>query len=104
MTWLARYAGLPWDAILGAELAGDYKPKPKVYLASAEALGLTPGEVMMVAAHNDDLEAAQALGFKTGFFPRPREYGANQTKDLEAGGDWDVIAADLGDLARRMGC
>ena len=102
MTWLAKYGGLPWDAILGAEIARDYKPQPAVYLASAAALGLPPEEVMMVAAHNSDLAAARALGLKTAFLPRPTEYGPGQTTDLEATEGWDVVAADLIDLGRRM--
>ncbi len=102
MTWLARYGGLPWDAILGAEIARDYKPQPAVYLASAAALGLAPAEVMMVAAHNDDLVAARAAGLQTGFLPRPREHGPGQTTDLEPTSDWDVVAADLDDLARQL--
>ena len=102
MTWLARFAGLPWDAILGAEIARDYKPQPEVYLASCAALGLAPDEVMMVAAHNSDLEAARAAGLKTAFLPRPVEYGPGQTTDLEPSSDWDVVASDLIDLGRRM--
>ncbi|MBD3677665.1 MAG: haloacid dehalogenase type II [Rhodobacteraceae bacterium] len=103
MTRLARHGGLPWDCILGAEIAQDYKTKPVVYLASCAALRLPPERVMMVAAHNDDLEAARVLGLKTGFVPRPTEYGPNQTTDLEPSADWDVIATDLQDLAAQVG-
>jgi 2-haloacid dehalogenase len=90
---LARYAGLPWDAILGAEIARAYKPDPRVYLASVAALGLQPGEVMMVAAHTSDLEAAAGCGLRTAFFPRPTE------GDLHAAGRADVEVADLEALA-----
>jgi 2-haloacid dehalogenase len=96
---MAKHAGLPWDVILGAEVARAYKPQPEVYLRSAEALGLAPGEAMMVAAHNGDLVAAQALGFMTAFVPRPAEHGPRQTSDLEPEGDWDVVAPDLVALA-----
>jgi 2-haloacid dehalogenase len=96
---MARHAGLPWDAILGAELARAYKPQPEAYLRSAEALGIAPGEAMMVAAHNGDLEAAAALGFRTAFVPRPTEHGPGQTTDLEPAGDYDVVAEDLAALA-----
>jgi len=99
MTWLAKFGGLPWDAILGAEIAQDYKPQPSVYLASAAALGLEPAEVMMVAAHNSDLVAARDAGLKTGFFPRATEHGPGQTTDLAPSEDWDVVAADLDGLA-----
>jgi len=102
MTRLARYANLPWDCILGAEIAHNYKPRPAVYLASCAALRLTPGEVMMVAAHNTDLAAARAAGLATGFVPRPTEYGTSQTADLTPEADWDVIATDFQDLAKHL--
>ncbi|MEM6942287.1 MAG: haloacid dehalogenase type II, partial [Pseudomonadota bacterium] len=72
-TRLARFGGLPWDCILGAEIAQDYKPKPAVYRASAAALQLEPAQVLMVAAHNGDLAAARAEGFATAFVPRLTE-------------------------------
>ena len=103
MTWLARFGGLPWDSVLGAEIARDYKPRLEVYRASAAALGLTPAETMMVAAHNSDLSAAREAGLKTAFFPRPGEHGPGQTTDLLAASDWDVVASDIEDLARRIG-
>ena len=90
---LAKHAKLPWDAILGAEIARAYKPDPRVYLASVAALGLQPGEVMMVAAHAGDLEAAAACGLRTAFFPRPTE------GDLHAAGRADVEVTDLEALA-----
>jgi 2-haloacid dehalogenase len=97
---MARHAGLPWDAILGAELARAYKPQPEAYLRSAEALAVSPGEAMMVAAHNGDLIAAGRLGLMTAFVPRPTEHGPGQTSDLEPEGDYDVVAEDLVALAR----
>lgn len=103
MTRLAKYAGLPWDCILGAEIARDYKPKSQVYLASCAALRLEPDEVMMVAAHNDDLGAARDAGLATGFVPRPAEHGPDQTTDLAPSSDWDVVAEDFDDLAGRVG-
>ena len=103
MVGLARHAGLRWDAILGAELARSYKPEPVVYLRSAEALGLAPEACLMVAAHNDDLRAARALGFSTAFVARPTEYGPGQTTDLEPEEDWDLVAGSLVELARRLG-
>ena len=75
MARLARSAGLPWDAIVGADIAHDYKPQAAVYTASAAALGLAPEAVMMVAAHNFDLAAAREAGLKTAFVSRPDEYG-----------------------------
>ena len=102
MTRLARHAGLPWDCILGADIARDYKPKPEVYLAACAALRLSPDRVMMVAAHNDDLVAARAAGLLTAFVPRPLEHGPGQTSDLAAAADWDVVAADFMDLCQRL--
>ena len=102
MTHLARYAGLPWDCILGAEIARDYKPKPEVYLATCAALQLPPAEVMMVAAHNGDLYAARGAGLQTAFVTRPTEHGPTQSSDLEASEDWEIVASDFGDLARQL--
>ena len=75
MVDLARHNGFAWDAILGAEIAADFKPKPRVYLAAAEALGLAPNECMMVAAHSNDLAAAAAQGLATAHVARPNEHG-----------------------------
>ncbi len=101
---MARRAGLPWDAILGAEVARAYKPMPEAYLRTAELLGLPPDQCMMVAAHNADLQAARALGFRTAFVARPTEHGPKQTRDLHAEHAFDVIASNLLDLADRLGC
>jgi 2-haloacid dehalogenase len=101
---MAKHAGLPWDAVLGAETARAYKPDPAAYLANAALLGAAPGEAMLVAAHNYDLAAAQALGFKTAFIARPAEHGPGQTKDLKPEGDWDMAADSLTALAERLGC
>ena len=101
---MARRAGLPWDAILGAEVARAYKPQPEAYLRTADILGLSPGEVCLVAAHNSDLASARACGLKTAFVPRPREHGPGQATDLKPEGPWDVVAADFLDLAARLGC
>lgn len=103
MVNLARHGGLPWDAVLGADWARDYKPSPGVYRAAAEALDLAPGACMMVAAHNDDLAAAQALGLRTAFVLRPREHGPAQSSDLGPTGDWDFCATSLEDLAAQLG-
>ncbi|MDQ4146880.1 MAG: haloacid dehalogenase type II [Pseudomonadota bacterium] len=100
---MAKYAGLPWDAILGAEIARAYKPQPEAYLKNVEAVGLHPPEVMMVAAHNDDLVAAAGCGMKTAFVPRMNEYGPRQTSDLQPVHDFDLVATDFIDLACLLG-
>jgi len=99
MTRLARYAGLPWDTVLGADTARDYKPQPGVYLASCAALGLQPAAVTMVAAHNDDLVAARAAGLRTAFIARPTEHGPGQTSDLAPSADWDHVVSTIAALA-----
>lgn len=100
---MAKRAGIPWDCILGAETVKNYKPVPASYLEAVRLLGLAPENVMMVAAHNGDLRAAQAVGLRTGFVPRPHEHGPKQTTDLAADGDWDVVARDFDDLAGQLG-
>jgi 2-haloacid dehalogenase len=100
---MAKRAGLPWDAILGAEIARAYKPRPEVYLRCAEALGLAAAAVMMVAAHNSDLVTAAKCGLQTAFVPRPAEYGPNQTSDLAPEREFDVVATDFIDLANQLG-
>jgi 2-haloacid dehalogenase len=104
MVNLARHGGLPWDAILGAEVAQAYKPLPAAYLRTAEFLDLAPAACMMIAAHNDDLVAAGALGFRTAFVARPHEHGPGQTRDHAAEHRFDVVARDFGELADQLGC
>lgn len=103
LTNMAKNAGLPWDAILSAELAGRYKPDPEVYLKAADLLGLAPEQVMMVAAHPGDLRASSALGMRTGYVPRPLERGPNPSFTPDTSGDFDVTATDFLDLARQLG-
>jgi 2-haloacid dehalogenase len=100
---IAKRAGLPWDAILGAEVAQAYKPMPEAYLRTAEVLAMQPGQLCLVAAHNSDLAAARACGLRTGFVPRPSEHGTGQTTDLHPDQDWDVVATDLEQLAAKLG-
>jgi 2-haloacid dehalogenase len=100
---IAKRAGLPWDAILGAEIARAYKPAPEAYLRTAETLGLPPQAICLVAAHNGDLAAARACGLATAFVPRPAEHGPVQSTDLAPAQDWDWVAPDFGALADRLG-
>ena len=104
MVRLAKHSGLPWDMILGAEVAGAYKPQPEAYLRSAAALNLEPAEVMLVAAHNDDLTAAKRVGMRTAFVVRPTEHGPGQARDLAASEPWDVVTDTFGGVADAMGC
>jgi 2-haloacid dehalogenase len=102
MADIARRNGLHWDAILGAETAGDYKPKPRVYLAACEAFDFKPGDCMMVAAHTNDLLAAAGCGLRTGHVARPGEHGPG-TGETAPKGPVDVAAANLEDLAAKLG-
>jgi 2-haloacid dehalogenase len=103
MTRLAKQGGLPWDCILGAGIARAYKPDPQAYLASCAALQLPPESVMMVAAHNRDLEAARRTGLMTAFVPRPDEFGDGSAETVPSS-DWDQVAEDFGELARQLAC
>lgn len=103
LTNMAKYAGLPWDCILSAELARHYKPDPEAYQSAAALLGLRLDQVMMVAAHKGDLRAAQAVGLQTAFVPRPMEHGPERTPDLTPEPAFTVNATDFNDLATKLG-
>jgi 2-haloacid dehalogenase len=102
MADVARRNNLPWDAILGSEIAQGYKPQPKVYLATCEAFNLKPAQVMMCAAHSGDLAAAQALGLRTGHIGRPGEGGPG-TGETEPKGSFDVVGKNFQDFADKLG-
>lgn len=100
---MAKHAGLPWDCVLTAENARRYKPDPSVYRMAIELFGGNPDRVMMVAAHNYDLQHARSHGMRTAFIPRPTEYGPDQKTDLRAEQDWDLVAEDMSALADALG-
>ena len=102
MVDLARRNDFPWDAILGAEVAGDYKPKPRVYLAACAAFDLKPEQCMMVAAHSGDLAAAAACGLRTGHVARPDEHGPGAGERAPTV-KVEVAGANLLDLAQKFG-
>lgn len=101
---MARRAGLPWDAILGAQVSGAYKPDPRAYLHTAEVLGLAPGEVCLVAAHHGDLAGARACGLMTAYVDRPDEYGGAPAPDAHHEQAWEWSATSFIDLADQLGC
>ena len=103
ITNMAKCASLPWDVILSAELVCHYKPDPKVYEIAADLLGLSPGEILMRAAHPHDLEGARAVGFHTVFIRRPHEYGPVENPDLAGADGFDLEAGDVGELATQLG-
>lgn len=100
---MAKNAGLPWDAVLSSELAGNYKPDREVYQMAADLLGLEPGQVMMVAAHQGDLRAARSVGLRTAFVFRPLEYGPDRERDVTPDPSFDIVAKDFNDLADQLG-
>lgn len=104
LTRLAKFGHLPFDVILGAEPAQAYKPMPEAYLRTAKLLNLAPEEMMLAAAHNDDLAAAAAVGYRTAFIVRPMEKGPHQTVDLKAAQPWDVVTDSCHGLADALGC
>jgi 2-haloacid dehalogenase len=100
---MAKHSGLIWDCILSSELAKHYKPDKEVYLTAASLLDLEPEQIMMAAAHRDDLEAASALGLKTAYISRPLEFGPEGKTDETQDMPFDIIARDILDLARKLG-
>ena len=99
---MAKYGGLPWDTVLSAEIARHYKPDAEAYLSTGEYLGLPIHQVMMVAAHKNDLESAKSNGMMTGYVPRPKEHGINTVTDYGVEDYIDIIADDFIDLSRKM--
>ncbi len=101
---MAKRAGLPWDFVFSSDMPKAYKRDPKVYRSAVELLGIEPHQLMLAAAHNDDLAAARTEGLRTGYINRPTEYGADQVKDFEAEEGWDVITDSVEGLADQLGC
>jgi 2-haloacid dehalogenase len=104
LTNMAKRAGLPWDCVLSAEVFRAYKPNPATYLGVATVFDLPPQDVMLIAAHHDDLAGARACGLHTAYIERPLEFGAAQPKDVSPRPDNDLHAASLTALADTLGC
>jgi 2-haloacid dehalogenase len=104
LTHLAKRAGLPWDCILSAEVFKAYKPDPATYLGVAQVFDVTPAEVMLVAAHQDDLAAARVCGLQTAYIERPAEFGEAHPKDVSPNPANTWHARDLLNLAGQLGC
>lgn len=104
LTDMAKRAGLPWDCVLSAEVFRAYKPDPATYLGVARVFDLPPQQVMLVAAHHDDLAGARACGLRTAYIERPHEFGAAHPKDVSPQPGNDLHCASLTALAERLGC
>lgn len=101
---MAKRAGLPWDCVLSAEVFRAYKPDPATYLGVANVFDLQPHEVMLCAAHHDDLAGARACGLRTAYIERPLEFGASRIKDVSPQAGNDLHVRDLQALADALGC
>ena len=99
---MAKHAGLPWDCILSAEVFKAYKPDPRTYLGVADVWSVRPDQVMLAAAHQDDLAAARSCGLQTAYIERPAEFGAGHPKDVSPIAANTLHATDIGDLAARL--
>lgn len=104
LTHMAKRAGLPWDCVLSAEVFRAYKPDPATYLGVAKVFDLQPAQVMLVAAHHDDLMGARACGLRTAYIERPLEFGAARPKDVARQPGNDLHAASLSALADLLVC
>lgn len=102
LTNMAKHAGLPWDAVISAELFRHYKPDREAYLGCADLLGVRPDELMLVAAHPSDLRAARNVGLGTAYVIRPVEHGPNQRPPAFDDGEFDFVATDFLDLADQL--
>jgi 2-haloacid dehalogenase len=100
---MSKHAGLPWDMIFGSDLFRHFKPDRETYLGACKLLDLPPEEVMLCAAHNNDLRMARSLGLGTAFIARPTEYGPHQSRDFTAEEAWDHVADSLDELADKLG-
>jgi len=100
---MAKNVGLPWDVIFSADMLGVHKPAPAAYLKAATLLDLEPIQIMLAAAHNQDLKGAAAAGLKTGFIVRSMEFGPGQDKDRTADGPWDIVTNSIEELAEKLG-
>ncbi|KQT14039.1 haloacid dehalogenase type II [Ramlibacter sp. Leaf400] len=103
LTRMAKRAGLPWDCVLSAEVFRAYKPDPATYLGVAKVFDVEPSQVMLVAAHHDDLAGARRCGLRTAYIERPLEFGAAQPKDVSPRPENDLHCSSLLDLADRLG-
>ena len=101
---MAKRAGLPWDCVLSAEVFRAYKPDPATYLGVAKVFDLQPHEVMLVAAHHDDLEGARRCGLRTAYVERPWQFSRSDAKDVSAQPGNDLHVRDFFELAQVLGC
>ena len=104
LSTIAKRAGIPWDFIFASDMHRAFKRNPAVYQNAIRLLGMAPDEIMMTAAHNDDLEAARKEGMRTAYINRPTEYGIDQTVDFKATSDWDIITDTVEGVADELDC
>jgi 2-haloacid dehalogenase len=98
----SRANGIDWDAIFSCEMIGTYKPHPRAYITASAWLNLAPSEILMVACHNIDLNAAHKVGYRTAFVHRRKEWGPIARQDAGPNMQYDFIEEGFDDLARRL--
>jgi 2-haloacid dehalogenase len=103
LTQMARFGGMPWDCIISTELRQTFKPEREAYLLAPSLLELQPEQVMLVAAHDNDLKGAQKAGLHTALVPRPQEWGPSGEQPPPPDPSFDYVARDFGDLASQLG-
>jgi 2-haloacid dehalogenase len=103
LTQMAKWGGLPWDCVISTELRQTFKPNPQAYLLAPDLLDLKPDQVMLVAAHDNDLKGGQAVGLHTALVLRPMEWGPGGPQPPAPDPSFDFVASDFGDLANQLG-
>ncbi len=103
LTQMAKRGGMPWDCIISTELRQTFKPEREAYLLAPTLLELRPEEVMLVAAHDNDLKGGQAAGLRAALVPRPLEWGPDGPQPPPPDPSFDLVAHDFGDLATQLG-
>jgi 2-haloacid dehalogenase len=99
---VSRCNGIAWDAVIPCEMLRVYKTRPEAYQLAAKFLGVRPGEILMVACHNFDLDAARGQGYRTAFVRRPEEWGPGGPSDPVPNPSTDLVVAGFAELAERL--
>jgi 2-haloacid dehalogenase len=99
---VSRRNGIDWDAVIPYETLRVYKPLPEAYQRAAALLGMLPAEILMVACHNFDLDAARGEAYRTAFVRRPAEWGPSGPPDPVPNAATDLVVAGFAELAERL--
>jgi 2-haloacid dehalogenase len=99
---VSRRNGIDWDAVIPCEMLGVYKPRPEAYQRAAKHLGVSPDQMLMVACHNFDLDAARTEGYRTAFVRRPDEWGPAGPPDPIPNRGTDIVVAGFAEFAEHL--